>query len=37
MELGTGPPMSLQWALTDTKPVSSPSANTGANMATSFR
>ena len=37
MELGTGPPTSLQCAFTDTKPVSWPSQNTGAYMATSFR
>ena len=36
-ELGTGPPTSLQCAFTDTNPVSCPSQNTGANMATSFR
>jgi hypothetical protein len=37
MELGTGPPTSLQCAFTETKPVRSPSQNTGAYMATSFR
>jgi hypothetical protein len=37
MLLGTGPPTSLQCALTETKPVSRPSQNTGAYMATSFR
>ena len=37
MLLGTGPPMSLQCALTDTKPVKRPSQNTGAVMATSLR
>ena len=37
IELGTGPPTSLQWAFTETKPVSRPSQKTGANMATSFR
>ena len=37
MELGTGPPTSLQWAFTETKPVSWPSQNTGAYIATSFR
>ena len=37
MLLGTGPPTSLQCALTDTKPVSRSAQNTGAVMATSFR
>ena len=37
MELGTGPPTSLQWAFTETKPVSWPSQKTGAYIATSFR
>ena len=37
MLLGTGPPTSLQCAFTDTKPVSCPSQNTGAVMATSLR
>ena len=37
MLLGTGPPTSLQCAFTDTKPVSRPSQNTGAVMATSLR
>ena len=37
MLLGTGPPTSLQWAFTATKPVRCPSQNTGADIATSFR
>jgi len=37
MLLGTGPPTSLQCALTDTNPAKRPSQNTGAVIATSFR
>src|SRR5215475_1546546 len=36
IELGTGPPTSLQCAFTDTNPVSCPSQNTGAVIATSL-
>ena len=37
IELGTGPPTSVQWAFTATKPARRPSQKTGAVIATSFR